>query len=121
MSSLSPGDNNTTAAVVDMRSQSKTLEEAVKNYRARYGRNPPKGFDAWYRWAKQNDVKILDDVSSGRPRRFAGSGLTSQYDQTVEDTKYFFAWSPKDFRGLVESRATEGHSLYVQFRAYDRR
>jgi hypothetical protein len=27
--------------------QSRTLEEAVVEYRRRYGRNPPKGFDLW--------------------------------------------------------------------------
>jgi hypothetical protein len=28
--------------------QSKTLEQAVKEYTRRYGRPPPKGFDDWY-------------------------------------------------------------------------
>jgi predicted metal-dependent peptidase len=27
--------------------QSKTLEEAVREYRRRHNRNPPKGFDDW--------------------------------------------------------------------------
>lgn len=43
--------------------QSKSLEEAVRNYKAKYGRNPPKGFDTWYKWAVANDVQVLDDVS----------------------------------------------------------
>jgi hypothetical protein len=28
--------------------QSRTLEEAVREYKRRHGRNPPKGFDKWY-------------------------------------------------------------------------
>lgn len=43
--------------------QSKTVEQAADTYRHRYGRNPPKGFDVWFKWAKENDVKIVDDVS----------------------------------------------------------
>lgn len=30
-----------------LKRQSRTLEQAVKEYRRRYGRNPPKGFDDW--------------------------------------------------------------------------
>lgn len=31
--------------------QSKTLEEAVAEYKKRYYRNPPRGFDKWWVWA----------------------------------------------------------------------
>jgi len=31
-----------------LQKQSKTLAEAVAEYKRRYGRNPPKGFDKWY-------------------------------------------------------------------------
>ena len=41
--------------------QSKTLEQAVANYVARYGRRPPRGFDQWFAWAKEKDVIIIDD------------------------------------------------------------
>ena len=52
-------------------SQSKTLQQAVKEYRVRYGRNPPKGFDVWFEWAQKNNVQIVDEVSlhyTGRAR-----------------------------------------------------
>ncbi|KAL7410810.1 hypothetical protein BDY24DRAFT_398543 [Mrakia frigida] len=41
--------------------QSTTLEQAVEAYKLRYGRSPPKGFDAWWSFAKSNDVVIVDD------------------------------------------------------------
>lgn len=40
-----------------------TLAQAVKEYRRRYARDPPEGFDTWFRFAKKRRVKIIDDVS----------------------------------------------------------
>jgi len=36
--------------------QSKTLEEAVAEYKRRYKRAPPKGFDTWYVFRSLNDL-----------------------------------------------------------------
>jgi hypothetical protein len=47
-----------------LRRQSRTLEQAVREYKRRYGRLPPKGFDLWWAFCQENDVKIVDDVSS---------------------------------------------------------
>lgn len=48
---------------------SRTLDEAVHEYRRRYGRAPPRGFDRWWTWAKRNNVRLPDEydqiVSSG--------------------------------------------------------
>lgn len=46
----------------DRHRQSKTLPQAVIEYRKRYGRNPPKGFESWWKFARQNNIKIVDDV-----------------------------------------------------------
>jgi hypothetical protein len=43
--------------------QSRTLPQAVIEYKRRYGRSPPKGFEAWWQFTKKNGVKIVDDVS----------------------------------------------------------
>jgi hypothetical protein len=43
--------------------QSKTLPQAVTEYKRRYGRPPPRGFDQWWKFARRNDIKIVDDVS----------------------------------------------------------
>jgi hypothetical protein len=44
--------------------QSRTLKEAVAEYKRRYGLPPPKGFEAWWKFVVDKDVKIVDDVSS---------------------------------------------------------
>lgn len=44
--------------------QSKSLEAAVEEYQRRYRRPPPRGFDKWWKFAMENDVKIVDDVSA---------------------------------------------------------
>lgn len=43
--------------------QSNTLAQAVMEYRRRYARDPPQGFDTWFRFAKKRRVMIIDDVS----------------------------------------------------------
>jgi hypothetical protein len=64
-----------------MTRQSKTLAEAVKEYKIRYGRNPPKGFDEWFEFAKENGVKIIDE-----------------YDQLVRDLEPFWSMSGEELR-----------------------
>ena len=64
--------------------QSKTLAEAVQEYKRRYGRNPPKGFDEWFQFAKENGVKIIDE-----------------YDQLVRDLKPFWGISGEELRRRV--------------------
>lgn len=41
--------------------QSKSLKEAVAEYKKRYGRAPPPGFDAWYEFAIKNEVTWIDE------------------------------------------------------------
>ncbi|BGO91104.1 hypothetical protein NBRC10512_005802 [Rhodotorula toruloides] len=44
--------------------QSRTLEQAVAEYRRRYNQPPPRGFDAWFRFAQSNNVQLLDEYDS---------------------------------------------------------
>lgn len=44
--------------------QSKTLEDAVIEYRKRYGREPPKGFGDWWQFAQDNNVKLVDEFDA---------------------------------------------------------
>ncbi|QPC73650.1 hypothetical protein HYE68_004402 [Fusarium pseudograminearum] len=44
--------------------QSKTLDEAVKEYRQRYGMPPPPHFDKWFQFAKDNNVKLIDEFDT---------------------------------------------------------
>ncbi|KAJ8496895.1 hypothetical protein ONZ45_g12270 [Pleurotus djamor] len=41
--------------------QSKTLQAAVAEYKRRYDRNPPKGFDKWWEFAVANNVTLVDE------------------------------------------------------------
>ncbi|KAF2460062.1 hypothetical protein BDY21DRAFT_281337 [Lineolata rhizophorae] len=47
-----------------LRRQSKTVEEAISEYRRRYNRDPPAGFDKWFDYAKAHDSLIIDDFDS---------------------------------------------------------
>ncbi|KAI9758346.1 MAG: hypothetical protein M4579_003085 [Chaenotheca gracillima] len=44
--------------------QSKTLAEAVAEYRRRYGIPPPPNFDRWYEFAKKKDVQLIDEYDT---------------------------------------------------------
>ncbi|KAF2433204.1 putative capsule-associated protein CAP1 [Tothia fuscella] len=44
--------------------QSKSLEQAVTEYRRRYGISPPPNFDVWYEFAKRKNVKLIDDYDA---------------------------------------------------------
>ena len=61
--------------------QSKTLPEAVVEYKSRYGRDPPRGFDDWWEFAKENDFKLLDE-----------------FDVIAEDLEPFWALSGEELR-----------------------
>ncbi len=44
--------------------QSKTLEDAVKEYERRHNRRPPRGFDEWWQFARNNDVLMIDEYDN---------------------------------------------------------
>lgn len=44
--------------------QSKTLKEAVKNYRRRYGMHPPPNFDKWFEFAQSRNVQLIDEFDT---------------------------------------------------------
>ncbi|KAH6684464.1 glycosyltransferase family 90 protein [Halenospora varia] len=44
--------------------QSKTLGEAVEEYRRRYGIHPPPNFDKWYEFAKKRGVQLIDEYDN---------------------------------------------------------
>jgi hypothetical protein len=65
--------------------QSTTLKKAVAEYKRRYGRNPPKGFDQWWDFTQKHNVKIVDD-----------------YDAVFEDLAPFYQMSGQEFRTRVD-------------------
>lgn len=44
--------------------QSKTYYEAVREYQRRNRRDPPPGFKAWYQWAKEHKVQLIDEFDT---------------------------------------------------------
>lgn len=65
--------------------QSKTLSQAVREYKKRYGRDPPRGFDEWFALAKERNSLIIDD-----------------YDAIIEDLSPFFELSGEELRRRVD-------------------
>ncbi|TDL15140.1 glycosyltransferase family 90 protein [Rickenella mellea] len=61
--------------------QSKTLVDAVNEYRRRYGREPPRGFGDWWKFAVEHDVKMMDE-----------------YDGMVEDLAPFWELPGEELR-----------------------
>ncbi|KAJ2932199.1 hypothetical protein H1R20_g4882, partial [Candolleomyces eurysporus] len=58
---------------------SKTLEEAVEEYKRRYKRAPPKGFDLWWQYVIEHKVQLPDE-----------------YDQIHHDLEPFWGVAPAD-------------------------
>lgn len=64
-----------------LKRQSKTLKEAVREYKRRYKRPPPKGFEQWFDFAQKNNFKMMDE-----------------FDGIVNDLKPFWVLSPEELR-----------------------
>lgn len=68
-----------------LKRQSKTLEEAVTEYKRRYRRNPPPGFDKWYKAAVDANVLVIDE-----------------YDTVMAALDPFWGLSGKEIRARVQ-------------------
>ena len=66
--------------------QSTTLEGAVKEYKRRYKRNPPAGFDKWWEFVEKHDVQLPDE-----------------YDTVMRDMEMFYALPPSIFKARVNT------------------
>lgn len=64
-----------------LESQSKTLNAAVAEYKRRYRRPPPKGFDAWWNFTQTYQVKMIDE-----------------YDGMMDDLNPFWGLSGEELR-----------------------
>ncbi|KAI0031776.1 hypothetical protein K488DRAFT_78886 [Vararia minispora EC-137] len=76
--------------------QSTSLRAAVREYRRRYGRAPPRGFDAWWAFARAHGVKMVDE-----------------YDGLAADLAPFWNMSGAEFRRLANQAAHELPSVDV--------
>jgi hypothetical protein len=90
--------------------QSRSLSKAVAEYKRRYGRPPPKGFDDWYAFATANGAVIIDE-----------------YDQLMTDLRPFWLLTGAEIRrrsldvGLLPSvdlvRVQDGRTRTVDVRS----
>lgn len=62
---------------------SKTLRQAVKEYKRRYGRSPPKGFNHWWDYVQKHDIQLPDE-----------------YDQIYLDLEPYWGVHPEDLQEL---------------------
>ncbi len=76
--------------------QSRTLKQAVQEYRRRYGRYPPPGFDAWWEYTEQHNVQLRDD-----------------YHQIFLSLLGFWGVRPSELRSLRDNWATGGGGSYT--------
>lgn len=89
--------------------QSRTLADAAAEYTRRHKRPPPKGFDAWWKFANDHGVLLVDE-----------------FDSTVSDLEPFWALSSAelrqrarevaDFPGMDIVRIRGGKASAVSFR-----
>ncbi|KAJ7080641.1 glycosyl transferase family 90-domain-containing protein [Mycena belliarum] len=70
---------------------STSLRAAAAEYTRRYGRRPPRGFDAWWAYAAAHDVPLPDE-----------------YDQIDRDLAHFYGVAPADLRAV--QRDWEAHA-----------
>lgn len=62
---------------------STNLPEAVSEYKRRYNRSPPRGFDHWWAYVEANNVQLPDE-----------------YDQILRDIQPFWAVPPDSLQSL---------------------
>lgn len=65
----------------------------MQEYKKRYSRPPPRGFDAWFRFCQEHKVKIVDD-----------------FDQIEKDIGPWFGIPPEQFRARVKELERLEHS-----------
>ncbi|TFK70244.1 hypothetical protein BDN72DRAFT_766794 [Pluteus cervinus] len=74
---------------------SQTLDEAVEEYKRRYRRAPPQGFDKWWDYAVANNVQLPDE-----------------YDQISEDLEPFWGLDPKELQ-RIEALYEANNDIYM--------
>ncbi|PNS13811.1 hypothetical protein CAC42_3304 [Sphaceloma murrayae] len=78
-----------------LKRQSKTLEQAEAEYKRRYRRNPPPGFDKWFEYAVKHESAIIDD-----------------FDMINESIEPFWTLSPSTIKQVMQ-RAAHGPRLWT--------
>lgn len=95
-----------------MATQSTTLAQAVREYRRRYGRRPPAGFDKWFAFAQGNGVQLLDEYdtieTSLAPFRSLPLDVLQKRKETLESWDWTYTISVKD--GKITLKGAHKHN-----------
>ncbi|XP_006456003.1 hypothetical protein AGABI2DRAFT_77669 [Agaricus bisporus var. bisporus H97] len=75
---------------------SRNLRDAVGEYRRRYGRLPPKGFDKWWEYVQEYNVQLPDE-----------------YDQIWHDIEPFWGFDPVELRRLQLEQEAKPDSITI--------
>jgi hypothetical protein len=78
------------------RKASSSLDEAIGEYRRRYHRSPPKGFDRWWEYVQAHDVQLPDE-----------------YDQIYHDLEPFWGMEPSELIALQAGRELVADSFTI--------
>ncbi|KAK4703500.1 hypothetical protein P7C70_g2716, partial [Phenoliferia sp. Uapishka_3] len=76
--------------------QSMTLKDAVREYKLRYKRNPPKGFDDWWKFTEEHNIQLRDE-----------------YDQIMHDMAPHWALEPHDSRHRNKVMQERAHTFTI--------
>lgn len=79
--------------------QSKTLEDAASEYRRRWNRHPPPGFEDWFAFAKQQNSTIIDE-----------------FDMISEAIQPLWDLTPKRIRTMVAEAASGPDVWTLEFK-----
>ena len=82
--------------------QSKTLEEAVAEYKRRYKRAPPPHFDTWFKMAQASDMVLVDE-----------------FDSMMQSLEPFWGLSPAQIRRDVQALANEGSLIQLSIKDHN--
>ncbi|KAL4911241.1 hypothetical protein BDW74DRAFT_164799 [Aspergillus multicolor] len=75
--------------------QSRTLSDAIKEYRRRYNMNPPSHFDKWFKFAQSKGVELIDE-----------------YDTIYHTLLPFWALSPQTIRARAREALGYDNGLF---------
>lgn len=120
--------------------QSRSLDQAVKEYRRRYNIPPPPKFDKWYEFARERGVELIDEYDTIyhsllpfwalRPRTIRGRAREALgFDNAllgllIRDGKVISAaggseWQQKSTTGMINSFVTYLPDMDLLFNAQD--
>ncbi|TKY88440.1 hypothetical protein EX895_002792 [Sporisorium graminicola] len=100
--------------------QSKTYEQAVARYVHQYKRQPPPGFEDWFKFAQQNNAAIIDDYGQLEkdlaPLRLIPGHVLRQRIKNALDSKEIVMYKWDFVNGTLSTSAPDGWEMVQSYR-----